>query len=72
MKPYKNISRESGVKAYEIMTDRIRVLFVRADEVYTYSYSKAGKRHVDKMKELAEKGKGLSTYISKYVRDLYD
>jgi len=69
---YKNISRNSGVKAYSIREDHIKVRFAGSTEIYTYSYRKAGKSHVENMKSLAEKGKGLSTYISKYVRELYD
>lgn len=72
MTPYKNISRNSGVKAYSIGEDHIKVRFAGAATVYTYSYRKAGKSHVENMKLLAEKGKGLSTYISQYLRNLYD
>lgn len=72
MIPYKNISRNSGVKAYCIGEDHIKVRFARSAAIYTYSYRKAGKSHVENMKALAEKGKGLSTYISKHARDLYD
>jgi len=67
MTPYKNLSNESGVKAYEILDDGIRVQFL-SDDVYYYSNDIPGKKHVDQMKDLAEKGKGLATYISQNIR----
>ena len=36
MNPYKNLSEESGVKAYEIQEEGIRVQFL-SDDVYYYS-----------------------------------
>ncbi|HYE53733.1 MAG TPA: hypothetical protein VD996_02785 [Chitinophagaceae bacterium] len=71
MKPYKDRSGNSGVKFYEIGEDWIRVRFVNGD-VYKYSEKSAGKEHIDQMKILAETGKGLSGYISRYVHDLYE
>ena len=67
MTPYKNLSEESGVKAYEILDEGIRVQFI-SDDVYYYSHDIPGKKHVDEMKRLAEKGRGLATYISQNVR----
>lgn len=71
MKKYGNLSRNSGVIAYEDGPDRIKVKFIDG-RIYTYSYSRAGKHHVEQMKMLAKAGKGLSGYISKHVKDLYD
>jgi len=71
MKNYKNASGTSGISAYEIGPDWIKVRFI-GDAVYTYSCSRAGKLHVERMKNLAYQGKGLATYISRYVKDLYD
>lgn len=70
MKPYKNLSGNSGVLAYEIGEDYIKVKF-RDGDVYLYNYSVTGKFNVERMKELAEEGKGLSTFISRNVRDDY-
>lgn len=72
MKPYKNISGKSGVWAYLIGPDWIKVKFGRNGETYTYSYRSAGIEHVERMKVLAEAGKGLATYINRHVRDLYE
>ena len=71
MKPYGNSAGDSGVRAYEIARESIKVKFL-SGETYLYSYKRPGKVHVEKMKSLAEKGKGLSTYISQYVRDNYE
>ena len=71
MKNYANVSNSSGVVAYEYGRDWISVLF-RGRVIYTYSYRSAGKQHVDSMKKLADSGKGLSTYISQHVKDLYE
>ena len=40
-------------------------------EVYKYTYDSAGEQHVERMKALAEKQKGLSTYISQH-QPVYD
>lgn len=69
MERYKNVSRNSGVTSFEIHSDHIDVLF--KDTLYTYDYSITGKKHVEKMKELAIKGKGLSTYITQNVREKF-
>jgi len=71
MKKYKNISGSSGITAYETGPDWIKVKFT-SGTVYKYNYSKPGRHHVEKMKSLAEEGRGLSTYISQNVEDLYD
>jgi hypothetical protein len=71
MMVYKNISEESGVIAYELLAEGIRIQFITKD-VYYYSYSAPGKEHVEKMKELAEKGRGLATYISQKIRKNFD
>ncbi len=71
MKRYKNISGGSGVQTYEIGDDFIRVTFIDGTP-YIYSYKSAGRQHIEEMKDLAERGKGLATYISKHVKDLYE
>lgn len=72
MQPYKNLSGNSGVRAWETGEDHILVWFLGKEEPYRYSYAKAGKRHVNRMKTLALKGVGLSTYISRFTRELFD
>lgn len=72
MTPYLNLSGTSGVRAYESGPDYIKVQFQNRS-IYTYSYrGKAGPEHVEAMKTLASNGRGLGTYINKYVKYLYD
>ncbi|HML95619.1 MAG TPA: hypothetical protein PKC29_09350 [Thermodesulfobacteriota bacterium] len=70
MEHYKNLSGNSGVMAYEIGEDYIKVKF-RSGDVYLYNYIVTGKFNIERMKKLAEEGKGLSTFISRYVREDY-
>ncbi len=69
---YKNLSRDSGVDTYEFGNEYIKVKFENNSRIYVYSYSKAGRVHVDKMKIKAESGKGLQGYINQYVKNLFD
>ena len=72
MEIYKNTSGKSGVSAYETGTTWIKVKLTSGGDIYTYSYHKAGRHHIEQMKILAQKGSGLTTYINKNVKDLYD
>ena len=72
MQQYKNIGGDSGVESYMIGEDYIDVKFINTLKIYRYSYGKAGKHHVDQMKILAINGKGLNSYINRYVRKMYD
>ena len=70
MTKYKNLSGESGILAYEIGSDFIRFnLRIRKS---TYTEDSAGIEHIAKMKELAEKGRGLNTYVNQHVRKNYE
>lgn len=72
MERYRNLGGNSGVYAYEIGNAYIKVQFSDLS-VYTYSYyGKAGKNHVDNMKQLAIQGEGLNSYINTKVKYLYD
>ena len=70
MRKYKNIARDSGVTAFEIGSDYIKVKF-RGPEIYIYNYINPGRERVEIMKSLALEGRGLSTFISQEVRDDY-
>lgn len=72
MERYRNSGGDSGVSAYEIGTDYIKVKFSGTSRIYTYSYNRAGSAHVERMKVLAKSGSGLNAYINKYVKNLYD
>ncbi|WP_137174788.1 hypothetical protein [Massilia sp. HP4] len=70
MQRYANRSGHSGVLAYELGADSITVKFTGGDR-YLYTQDSAGAVHIARMRELAESGRGLSTYISQHVRDRY-
>lgn len=72
MQRYRNLNGDSGVSAFEIGNNYIQVQFSGKARKYTYSYSKAGEYHVEQMKMLALRGRGLNSYINKYVKNLYD
>jgi hypothetical protein len=69
MKKYSNLSGRSGVIEYEIRQESILVKF--KDGVYEYDYTTVSKHHIENMKLLAESGRGLASYISRYVKDKY-
>jgi hypothetical protein len=71
MERYKNLSGHSGVVAYEIESDAIRVAF-KDGCVYVYTYASAGVSRIETMKGLARVGRGLSTYIARNVREAYE
>lgn len=68
MQPYKNLSGDSGVVAYEIRENGIAVQFELASYLYTNDVS--GRLHVSELQKLALAGQGLSTYIAKNRRTL--
>ena len=71
MTNYNNLSGESGIIAYEIGSDFIRIQF--ADHgIYLYTEASTGAEHIAKMKEMAIKGRGLNTYINQHVRGNYE
>ena len=71
MERYLNLGGNSGVEAYEIGEDYIRVQFSDGS-VYLYTYASAGREHIERMKELARRGQGLNGYINRYVRKAYE
>ncbi|WP_345811703.1 hypothetical protein AAGS40_12370 [Paraburkholderia sp. PREW-6R] len=66
MERYRNVSGDSGIDAYEIGDDFIRVRF-RSGVSYWYTEASVGATHVRTLKRLARKGQGLSTYISQHA-----
>lgn len=70
MERYKDIDGDSGVAAYEIGTDYIRVQF-SDNSVYLYTYTSAGANNIEQMKKLAASGDGLNAFINKNVRKKY-
>jgi hypothetical protein len=72
MKRYRNLGGDSGVASYELGVDYINVVFKGGKKPYRWSYRKAGQQHVETMKQLAESGHGLNSYIMKRVKNLFD
>lgn len=70
MKRYAGLAGDTGIIAYEPGPDAIAVRF-RNRYVYVYDYRTTGWAKVERMKQLAEQGRGLSTFISKQVRGAY-
>jgi hypothetical protein len=65
MERYRNRSGDSGVDAYEIGDDFIKVRF-RSGVVYWYTEGSVGAGHLAALKRLALRGRGLGTYISQH------
>ena len=63
MQEYKNLSGTSGITHYEIDDDYIAIKFI-GETIYYYSHSRISRYHIERMKSLAESGKGLATYIN--------
>ena len=70
MKPYGNLSGNSGVAAYEDGPDFIRVEF-SSGRIYRYTYESAGEDNIEYMKQLAESGHDLNSFINTDVKYLY-
>lgn len=54
---------------YESCLDYIKIRFKNSAIVYYYTYNVPGEDHVEKMKELADQGAGLNTYINQYAKE---
>ncbi len=70
MERYRYRHGDSSIHGYEVASKKIDVQF--ADGTYRYSYMRTGRDHVERMKELARRGEGLATYISRHVHDAYE
>lgn len=70
MRPYGNLSGNSGVTAYEVGDDFIAIEF-QDGSVYSYTNTVTGLSNIQIMKRLAASGSGLSTFISKHVKDKF-
>lgn len=67
---YKNLSGNSGVYAYEIGPDNIHVQFTDGS-VYVYTNTRPGYSYLQRMKALAQSGRGLNSFISTTVKKNY-
>ncbi len=71
MERYSNRRGNSPITHFQRGEEKIIVWFNNGKS-YSYSYRSAGKHNVDQMKLLAQRGSGLSAYITKNVRFRYD
>ena len=71
MRQYGEHTRRHGVRAFEIQEDAIDFEF-SSGWIYHFSYQKPGAPRVERMKQLAESGHGLSTFINRHVRNRYE
>lgn len=67
---YRKVRGASGVVAYAVVDDAMHIQF-RNGDVYVYTPAATGRLHLKVMKQLARAGAGLSTYISRQVKDRY-
>ena len=70
MQPYRNLGGEAGVCAYELGPGSITVQF-NDGAAYLYTDRSAGASSILRMQQLATAGRGLTTYINRYVRKGY-
>lgn len=70
MEYYQNFEGNSGVAAFASNGDSITIQF-KSGDIYRYTIASTGEAHIREMKKLAREGKGLSSYISKHVKDAY-
>jgi hypothetical protein len=71
MERYSNLSGNSGIVAYQLGATSITVKF-EDGSLYLYTYESTGAESVERMKELAVSGRGLSSFIAGGVRDRYE
>lgn len=69
---YKNLSGRSGVYSYQYGEHSIFVRFSNNhQQTYVYTDEKPGLSIIQQMQTLAVAGRGLNTYINKYVKKNY-
>jgi hypothetical protein len=68
---YADIDGDSGIDAYQIGPDYIRVRF-DTGSVYVYTYTSAGRSDIEAMKALARSGDGLLSYIMRNAKYDYE
>ncbi len=67
---YRKVRGASGVVAYAFVDDAMHIQF-RNGDVYVYTPAATGRLHLKVMRQLARAGAGLSTYISRQVKNRY-
>lgn len=70
--PYKNLGGNSGVKEYAIRDWGIYVIFKKGKHtIYFYTEDSVGLTNLNKMKQAAERGRGLNGFINRHVKYTY-
>lgn len=64
-------NKKRGVRGFEIGPDSIDIEF-HTGWIYRFSYQRPGQPRVEKMKQLAESGQGLTTFINKFVKNRFE
>lgn len=67
---YNNRGGDSGVHSYGYGDELIQVQFSDGS-IYEYTYQSAGIQNIETMKQLADAGEGLNSFINKKVRKKY-
>ena len=70
MERYKNLNGNSSVIYYDILPDRILVIF-KGGMQYVYTVASVGSDAFETMKFLAARGFGLCSFIQNNVRSRY-
>lgn len=68
--PYANRAGNAGVVAYRVGRGFIDLEF-RGGERYRYDDATTGRANVERMRALAEAGRGLTTFVSRHVKARY-
>lgn len=70
MQRYLNLSRNSGISAFQIESNLIDVQF-NDGSIYRYTYASTGSYYIEQMKQLAASGRGLNSFIGRHVKKNY-
>ncbi|MCK9183133.1 MAG: hypothetical protein M0P13_09695 [Fibrobacteraceae bacterium] len=70
MQRYKNLNGDSNISSFELGNDSITIQF-KEGSIYVYTYESAGMSNVETMKQFAQSGSGLNSFIMRNARNLY-
>ena len=70
MEAYKNLSGESGIRAFKLNRDNC-IIYFEDGSAYVYDENNPGIKNLAAIKILASKGRGLHTFIERFVKENY-